>query len=138
MVYFIWPWCLPGGYSTQAIKECIDYELKSADNPYVLTNFCKLLSLTYYSWKHFWLFKNISLLLRFDEIFFEIFILIKFKNLFSISTVFQKRFHPILQLVFIYCQTKVRTLNAFSLIWLPKESVFRSSNNWKPMVQVRH
>ena len=35
-------------YSAQAIKECIDYELKSADNPYVLTNFCKLLSLTYY------------------------------------------------------------------------------------------
>ena len=34
--------------SAQAIKECIDYELKSADNPYVLTNFCKLLSLTYY------------------------------------------------------------------------------------------
>ena len=24
-----------GGYSTQAIKEWIDYELKSADNPYV-------------------------------------------------------------------------------------------------------
>jgi hypothetical protein len=37
-----------GGYSAQAIKECIDYEVKSADNPYVLTNFCKLLSLTYY------------------------------------------------------------------------------------------
>ena len=37
----------PGGYSAQAIKGCIDYELKSADNPYVLTNFCKLLSLTY-------------------------------------------------------------------------------------------
>ena len=34
--------------SAQAIKECIDYELKSADNPYVLTNFCKLLSLTSY------------------------------------------------------------------------------------------
>ena len=28
---------------------CIDYELKSADNLYVLTNFCKLLSLTYYT-----------------------------------------------------------------------------------------
>ena len=41
------PPCL-GGYSAQAIKECIDYELKSADNPCVLTNFCKLLSLTYY------------------------------------------------------------------------------------------
>ena len=26
----------------QAIKEYINYELKSADNPYVLTNFCKL------------------------------------------------------------------------------------------------
>ena len=38
-----------GGYSAQAIKECIDYELKSADNPCVLTNFCKLLSLTYYN-----------------------------------------------------------------------------------------
>ena len=30
-------------------SECIDYELKSADNPYVLTNFCKLLSFTYYN-----------------------------------------------------------------------------------------
>ena len=48
MAYFIRHWCLPGGYSAQAIKECIDYELKSADNPYALTNFCKLLSLTYY------------------------------------------------------------------------------------------
>ena len=38
----------PDGYSPQAIKECIDYEPKSADNPYVLTNFCKLLSLNYY------------------------------------------------------------------------------------------
>ena len=49
MAYFIQPLCLPGGYSAQAIKECIDYELKSADNPCVLTNFCKLLSLTYYN-----------------------------------------------------------------------------------------
>ena len=49
MAYFIWPWCLLGGYSAQAIKECIDYELKSADIPYVLANFCKLLSLTYYN-----------------------------------------------------------------------------------------
>ena len=49
MANFIWPWCFPGGYSAQTIKECIDYELKSADNPYVLTTFCKLLSLTYYS-----------------------------------------------------------------------------------------
>ena len=48
MAYFIWPWCLPGGYSAQAIKGCIDYKLKSADNLYVLTNVCKLLSLTYY------------------------------------------------------------------------------------------
>ena len=32
-------------------KEFIDYELKSADNPYVLTNFCKLLSLTHYTKK---------------------------------------------------------------------------------------
>ena len=47
--FFIWPWCLLGGYSAQAIKECIDYELKSADNLYVLMNFCKLLSLTYYT-----------------------------------------------------------------------------------------
>ena len=46
MAYFIWPWCLPGDYSAQAIKEYIDYELKYADNPYVL---CKLLSLTYYN-----------------------------------------------------------------------------------------
>ena len=38
-----------GGYSAQAIKECIDYDLKSANNPYVLTNFCQLLSLTCYS-----------------------------------------------------------------------------------------
>ena len=29
------------GYSAQAIEECIDYELKSADNPYVPMNFCK-------------------------------------------------------------------------------------------------
>ena len=42
MAYCIWPLCLPGGYSAQAIKECKDYELKSDDNPYVLTNFCKL------------------------------------------------------------------------------------------------
>ena len=49
MAYFIWPWCLPGGYSAQAIKECIVYERKSADNSYVLKNFCKLLSLTYYN-----------------------------------------------------------------------------------------
>ena len=48
MAYVIQPWCLPGGYSDQAIKECIDYELISADNPYVLKNFFKLLSLTYY------------------------------------------------------------------------------------------
>ena len=47
MAYIIWPWCLLGGYSAQAIKECIDYELKSADN--VVTIFCKLLSLTYIS-----------------------------------------------------------------------------------------
>ena len=45
---FLWPWCLSDGYSAQAIKECIDYELKSSDNSYVLTNFCKLLSLTFY------------------------------------------------------------------------------------------
>ena len=32
------------------VKECIDYEHKSADNPYVLTNFCKLLSVTYYNY----------------------------------------------------------------------------------------
>ena len=32
------------------LKKCIDYEPKSADNPNVLANFCKLLSLTYYSW----------------------------------------------------------------------------------------
>ena len=51
MACFIWPWCLPGGYSARAIKECIDYELKSAENPYVLTNFCKLLSWTYYTLK---------------------------------------------------------------------------------------
>jgi len=43
MAYFIWPWCVFGGYSAQAIEECIDYQLASADNPYVLTNFCKLL-----------------------------------------------------------------------------------------------
>jgi hypothetical protein len=49
MAYFVWPWCLPGGYSAQAIKECIDYELKSTNNPYVLTKFWKLLSLAYYS-----------------------------------------------------------------------------------------
>jgi hypothetical protein len=48
MAYFILPWCLLGGYSAQAIKECKEYELKSADDPYVLANFCKLLSLTYY------------------------------------------------------------------------------------------
>ena len=53
MAYFIRPWCLLGGYSAQAIKECIDYEFKSAGNPKVLTNFCKLLSLTYYSHKTF-------------------------------------------------------------------------------------
>ena len=35
MAYFIWPCCLLGGYSAQAIKECIGYELKYADNPYV-------------------------------------------------------------------------------------------------------
>ena len=29
----IWTWCALGGYSAQAIKECIEYELKSADNP---------------------------------------------------------------------------------------------------------
>ena len=33
--------------SAQAIKESIDYELKSADNPYVLTNFCRLLSFVF-------------------------------------------------------------------------------------------
>ena len=38
-------WC----YSAQAIKERTIYELKFADCPYVLTNFCKLLSLTFYS-----------------------------------------------------------------------------------------
>ena len=27
-----------GGYLAQAIKECGDYELKFADNPYLLTN----------------------------------------------------------------------------------------------------
>ena len=32
---------LLGGYSAQVIKECVNYELKSADNPCVLTNFCK-------------------------------------------------------------------------------------------------
>ena len=45
-------WCLLGGYSAQAFKECIDYEVKevkSADIPYVLTNLCELLSLTYYN-----------------------------------------------------------------------------------------
>ena len=35
-------------YSAQAIKECIDYELESAENPHTLMNFCKPLSLTYY------------------------------------------------------------------------------------------
>ena len=49
MAYFIWPWCLLGGYSAQAIKESLDYELKTADNPYVLTNFWKLCSLTWFS-----------------------------------------------------------------------------------------
>ena len=33
----------PGGYSAQAIKGCIDYELKSADNLYVLPFFCQLI-----------------------------------------------------------------------------------------------
>ena len=47
MAYFTQPWCLLGGYSAQVIRKCIDYELKSTDNPYLLTNFCKLLSLTY-------------------------------------------------------------------------------------------
>ena len=42
MAHFIWPWCLLGGYSSQAIKE-LNYELKLADDP------CKLLSLTYYN-----------------------------------------------------------------------------------------
>ena len=49
MAYLNRPWCPPGGYSAQAIKEYIDYELKCADNPYILTDFFKLLSLTYYS-----------------------------------------------------------------------------------------
>ena len=44
---YSWIPFLLGGYSAQAIKEYMDYELKSANNPYVLTNFCKLLSLTY-------------------------------------------------------------------------------------------
>ena len=35
--------------SLVAYQKCIDQKLKSADNPYVLTNFCKLLSLTYCS-----------------------------------------------------------------------------------------
>ena len=35
------------------IKKCIDQELKSADNPWVLTNFHKLLSSTYYSKNNF-------------------------------------------------------------------------------------
>ena len=48
-MYDLGDWCLLGGYSSRAIKECIDYELKSADNPYVLTKICKLLSLTYYT-----------------------------------------------------------------------------------------
>ena len=29
MAYLILPWCQFGGYSAQAIKECIDNELKS-------------------------------------------------------------------------------------------------------------
>ena len=37
---------LPGGYSVQAIKERIDHELKSAENPFV--NY--VLSLNYYTW----------------------------------------------------------------------------------------
>ena len=50
MVYFEEPWRILGsGYSAQVTKECIDYEFKSADNPYLPTNFCKLLSLTHYS-----------------------------------------------------------------------------------------
>ena len=32
-----------GAYSAQAIKGCIDYDLKSADNLYVLPVFCQLL-----------------------------------------------------------------------------------------------
>ena len=48
MAYFVWPWCQFSGYSAQTINKCIDYELESADNPYALTKFCKLLSLTYY------------------------------------------------------------------------------------------
>ena len=53
MAYFMWPWCLLGDYLAQAIKECIHYELTSAYNPYVRTNFCKLLSLTYYTFHHY-------------------------------------------------------------------------------------
>ena len=37
--------------------KCIDYELKSADNPSVLTKFCKLLSLTYYRRNAYYLLK---------------------------------------------------------------------------------
>ena len=33
---------------TTQLRQFHDYELNSADNPYVLMNFCKLLSLTYY------------------------------------------------------------------------------------------
>ena len=41
------------GNSAMKIKKCIDQELKSADNPCVLTNFHKLLSSTYYSKNNF-------------------------------------------------------------------------------------
>ena len=49
--YFNWPWCLLGGYSSQTIKG-LRYELKLADDPYVLTKVCKLLFLTYYTIGH--------------------------------------------------------------------------------------
>ena len=49
----LWPILYHLGASLVATQlrqiRCIYYEIKSADNPYVLTNFCKLLSLTYYT-----------------------------------------------------------------------------------------
>jgi hypothetical protein len=49
MAFFIQHWCLPGGYLAQAIKGCIDYELKFADNLYVLPVFLPTNPLAYYN-----------------------------------------------------------------------------------------
>ena len=39
LFYMTLHWCIPGTYLAQSIKGCIDYELKSADNLYVLPFF---------------------------------------------------------------------------------------------------